>query len=118
MASPVLHALITSLHLEFQEEGMTSNTSSVEDLLTLHLDKDSRTLSALLRMCYPAERFAKLDDFGAVQAVLDAAQMYEMEMAISSIRKQWTSFAEAEHISPLGIISRTNAPEALRAVPD
>ncbi|GBE89541.1 hypothetical protein SCP_1602030 [Sparassis crispa] len=95
MASPVLHALITSLHLEFQEGGRESDATSAEDLLTLHLDEDSRTLAALLGMCYPAERFT-FHDFGVVKVVLDAAQKYEIEMAISSIKKQWTSLAEAE----------------------
>ncbi|KAL6300880.1 hypothetical protein BKA93DRAFT_501364 [Sparassis latifolia] len=97
MASPVLHAFITSLQPTSHEGDAVCTDLSTDNLPILTLDEDSRTVSALLRLCYPVEAAStRIDDFSIVQSVLEAAKKYEMEMVTLVLRKQWASFVEVE----------------------
>ncbi|KAL6300885.1 hypothetical protein BKA93DRAFT_800099 [Sparassis latifolia] len=96
MASPILHALIMSLQGPNEDDETRDTAASEHDLPVLSVEEDGRTLAALLQLCYPVEASStKIDDFGIVQVVLEAAKKYGMERVRSVVRKQWTSLADA-----------------------
>ncbi|GBE89538.1 hypothetical protein SCP_1602000 [Sparassis crispa] len=97
MASPILHALIMSLQGPNEDDETRDTAASAHDLPVLSVEEDGRTLAALLQLCYPVEASStKIDDFGIVQAVLEAAKKYNMARLTSVVRKHWTSLADAE----------------------
>ncbi|GBE89539.1 hypothetical protein SCP_1602010 [Sparassis crispa] len=97
MVSPVLHAFITSLQPTSHEGDAIRTDLSADSLPILTLDEDNRTVSALLRLCYPVEAASmRIDDFSVVQSVLEAAKKYEMVMVTLVLRKQLASFVEVE----------------------
>ncbi|GBE89543.1 hypothetical protein SCP_1602050 [Sparassis crispa] len=94
IASPILHTLITSLPANQVD---TDQTLSPNNLPILSLEENGRTLTALLKLCYPVEESStKIDDFSIVQSVLEAAKKYDMARVAPVVRKHWASLADAE----------------------
>ncbi|KZT07311.1 uncharacterized protein LAESUDRAFT_713772 [Laetiporus sulphureus 93-53] len=101
LASPVLRDMLNSA-------APPKPSVSENSISTLNLPEDSRTLSVLVKLCYPIDQGKLIgENLSLLDSLMQAAAKYQMTRVSNALKNEWEDFAYRKSVRAFLIVARS-----------